>query len=174
MKNKIKLPRWETDTSGWYSIPFKDFAIELLAMQMKITAAYKSGNLPLVKKLQRELVTSDAAIHLAVKKITSTTSRNTPGLDGEVWNWPSQRLEGVVKLRYAIENIDKYKAQPLLRVWIPKAYTSELRPLGIPTVLDKAVQQLFLFSMEPVTETQMKAKLSMHSPEVLIDGDEAK
>ena len=85
-------------------------------MQMEITAAYISGNLPLVKKLQRELVTSDAAIHLVVKKITSTTSRNTPGLDGEVWNRPSQRLEGVVKLRYAIENIDKYKAQPLLRV----------------------------------------------------------
>jgi len=57
-------------------------------------------------------------------------------------------------LRYQIHNMDTYKAQGLKRAWIPKEYTTELRPLGIPTVKDRAIQILFLLAMEPVAETQ--------------------
>lgn len=48
----------------------------------------------------------------------------------------------------------EYKAQPLRRVFIPKGNKGETRPLGIPTVFDRAVQQLYYLGVDPVVETK--------------------
>jgi len=53
-----------------------------------------SGNLQHTKQLIRELTKHDAAISIAVKRVTAKTSRRTPGLDGITWVLPSERLEG--------------------------------------------------------------------------------
>lgn len=139
---------------SWYKLPWKQYEKELLDIQCEIAAAYMSGNLRHTKQLISELTKHDAAISIAVKRVTAKTSRRTPGLDGITWVLPSERLEGREWLRDTAINISIYKAQGLKRVWIPKAYTTELRPLGIPTVHDKAVQILWLLSIEPVAETQ--------------------
>ena len=47
----------------------------------------------------------------------------------------------------------KYHAQPLGRVYIEKYGKKEKRPLGIPTMQDRAMQGLMLFALEPVAET---------------------
>lgn len=46
-----------------------------------------------------------------------------------------------------------YKAKPLKRVYIPKKNKTEKRPLGIPTMKDRALQALYLLALEPVAET---------------------
>lgn len=53
-----------------------------------------SGNLRHTKQLISELTKHDAAISIAVKRVTAKTSRRTPGLDGITWDEPSERLEG--------------------------------------------------------------------------------
>lgn len=52
-----------------------------------------------------------------------------------------------------LRGLSSYKAQPVKRVWIEKPGKPDLRPLGIPTLYDRAVQALCLFALDPLAET---------------------
>lgn len=46
-----------------------------------------------------------------------------------------------------------YKAKPFRRVYIEKKGKNKKRPLGIPTMYDRAMQTLYALALEPVAET---------------------
>ncbi len=79
--------------------------------------------------------------------MTSSQGSKTPGVDKVVWSTPDAKLSAVKLLKRR-----GYKSQPLRRVYIPKA-NKELRALGIPTMVDRAQQALYLLSLEPIAET---------------------
>jgi RNA-directed DNA polymerase len=72
--------------------------------------------------------------------------KQTAGIDGMKNLSPKQRLELANKL----SKITKVK--PLRRVWIPKPGKTEKRPLGIPTIGDRALQALVKICLEPQWE----------------------
>jgi RNA-directed DNA polymerase len=100
-----------------------------------------------VKALQWLLTHSFSGKALAVKRVTENKGKRTPGVDRLIWRTPKAKLK-------AIETLKRrgYRPQPLRRVYIPKA-NGKQRPLGIPTMKDRAMQALYLLALEPITET---------------------
>jgi RNA-directed DNA polymerase len=81
-------------------------------------------------------------------------NRGAPGIDGmTVEQFPDFiRSPLWASVRKALEN-GTYKPQPVRRVYIPKA-SGGRRPLGIPTVLDRVIQQALAQVMEPLFDPE--------------------
>jgi RNA-directed DNA polymerase len=101
-----------------------------------------------VKTLQWLLTRSFSGKALAVKRVVSNRGRKTPGVDGVIWSTLKQKMEAVHNLRRR-----GYKALPLRRTYVPKK-NGKMRPLGIPTMHDRAMQALYALALQPVAETK--------------------
>src|SRR5690606_13406207 len=115
--------------------------------QVRIAKATKAGDWRRVKALQRFLVNSFSSRCLAVKRVTENAGKRTAGVDGATWSTPESKWHAVQQL-----SSRGYRPLPLRRVHIPKA-NGKKRPLGIPTMRDRAMQALYLLALEPVSET---------------------
>ncbi len=138
-------------TSEWSNIPWAKVRRKVFKLQKDIYQAVKSGNKVKARRLQKLLSKSYYAKLLAVKQVTQdNTGKKTAGVDGEKSLTPKQRLNLVQEMSYG------YKAKPLRRIWIPKPGGEEKRPLGIPTIRDRAMQALVKMVLEPYWEAQFE------------------
>lgn len=126
-------------------------------MQERLVEEYRQKQDKNVKNIQRQIVTSFAARALAVRRVASNSGSKTPGVDGLTWPNPAMRLAAIEEMRHWTQNPSQYKAKPVKRIMIPKPGKTELRPLGIPTLLDRAMQALYLSSLDPIVEEQSDA-----------------
>ena len=134
------------DKALWHQVDWAKAQSRVRCIQLKIMNAYEQDNPKQVKSLQRLLTRSFSAKVLAIRKATSSKGKSTPGVDGEVWNSPERKWRAVQML-----NQGKYRAKPLRRVDIPKS-NGKTRPLGIPTMYDRAMQALWGMALEPIAE----------------------
>jgi group II intron reverse transcriptase/maturase len=75
-----------------------------------------------------------------------------PGIDGVVHAEYAENLdENLLALESRLKE-GKYRARPVRRRWIAKAGSSKMRPLGIPVLEDKIVQQAVRMILEPIWE----------------------
>ena len=131
----------------WASIHWKQVLRNVRGMQMRIAKATQEGNWRRVKALQRTLTRSFSAKAWAVKRVTENQGKRSSGIDRELWNTPESKYCAIGKL-----NSRGYKPLPLRRVFIPKPNGKE-RPLGIPTMRDRAMQALHQLALDPVAES---------------------
>jgi len=91
-------------------------------------------------------------------RITLSSKRaNTPGIDGEIKLTVQARLPAILKRIRNDLLSDACNPLPARRVYIPKA-NGKQRPLGIPTLRDRIVQQAMLMAMEPMRESDFHAR----------------
>jgi RNA-directed DNA polymerase len=114
---------------------------------MRIAKAIKEKRYGKVKALQWILTHSYSAKLLAIKRVTTNKGHRTPGVDKKVWRTDRQKLAAISLLTRR-----GYKPQPLRRIYIRKK-NGKWRPLSIPTILDRAVQALYMLALQPVAET---------------------
>lgn len=131
----------------WGGIDFSKCERKVKKLQNRIAKAQREGKYNKVRALQHLLVTSFEAKALAVKRVTSNKGKHTAGVDGVIWDTNAKKCEAISSLKRR-----GYKTKPLKRVYIPKK-NGKKRPLGIPTMRDRAMQALYLMALLPITET---------------------
>lgn len=125
-------------------------------IQDKLYADSQKGR---VFKHLTEIITLPENIRLAYRNIKANHGSKTAGTDGrtikDLERLPDEKLVALVQ-----KKLDWYKPQSVLRVEIPKGSDpTKKRPLGIPTILDRLIQQCVLQVLEPICE----AKFHNHS-----------
>ena len=131
----------------WHSIDWAKSYQTVRRLQARIAKAVTDGRWNKVKALQWLLTHSFSGNACAVRRVIENKGHKTPGVDKETWNTPASKTRAVMSLSRR-----GYQPQPLRRVYIPKA-NGKQRPLGIPTMKDRAMQALHLSALEPVAET---------------------
>ncbi|MCT1392036.1 group II intron reverse transcriptase/maturase [Peribacillus frigoritolerans] len=105
-----------------------------------------------------EIIGSERNIRLAYRNIKTNKGSKTAGTDGltikDIWHLNDDQI--ICEVRKRLTN---YTPQPVRRVFIPKEGSDKKRPLGIPTIWDRLVQQSILQVLEPICE----AKFHPHS-----------
>nr|UZC30191.1 group II intron reverse transcriptase/maturase [Entomoneis sp.] len=135
-------------TDEWKKLPWKHFQKNLFRLQCRIYKAAKQNDYDSVKRLQSLLLGSKSPKYLAVRQVTQLNAgKKTAGVDCVKSLNPKERLQLVADL----DSIKTWKHKKLRRVFIPKA-NGKRRPLGIPTISDRAMQCLIKYALEPVYE----------------------
>lgn len=132
---------------NWHDIDWGKCNRIVRSHQVRIVKAIKEGRWGKVKALQRLLTHSFSGKAIAVRRVTENRGKRTPGVDNVTWSNPALKSQAIINLKQ-----HGYKPSPLRRVYIPKT-NGKRRPLGIPTMQDRAMQALYKLALEPVAET---------------------
>jgi RNA-directed DNA polymerase len=135
----------------WKNVDWRKAEIRVFKLQKRIFQASTRGDVKAVRKLQKTLIRSWSARLLAVRKVTQDNQgKKTAGVDGVKSLTPKDRLNLTNNLRIT------GKVRPTRRVMIPKPNSDEKRPLGIPTMYDRALQTLVKQTLEPEWEAKFE------------------
>lgn len=144
----VQQPAYE-----WKDMPWKQIERCVFKLQKRIYRAFVRGDVMAVHRLQRLLMKSWSAKAVAVRRVTQDNrGKKTAGVDRVKSLNPHQRLELVETL--TIQD----SVQPTRRVWIPKPGSTEKekRPLGIPTMRNRAAQALAKLALEGEWEARFE------------------
>lgn len=142
----VKSPMYE-----WKNVPWRKIQRNVFKLQKRIYQASLKGDRRTIHRLQRLLMKSHGGRLLAVRRVTQDNQgKKTAGIDGVKSLTPKQR--SILSRSLRVEG----KAQPVRRTYIPKPGTTEQRPLGIPTMKDRATQALVKLALEPEWEARFE------------------
>lgn len=141
-----------TPTYEWKAPPWRTLERAVFKLQRRIYRAADRGDRRTVHRLQRLLLRARAARLLAVRRVSQDKrGKRTAGVDGVKALTPTARLALAEALVLPVT------AMPTRRVWIPKPGTHDQRPLGIPTMRDRAAQALAALALEPEWEARFES-----------------
>ncbi len=99
------------------------------------------------------VISSEANIITAIHDLKQNHGSETPGCDGmtirDILNMHYEEVMETLKGQFI-----NYQPLPVRRVWIPKPGKTDMRPLGIPAVIDRIVQMCIKNILEPIMEAQ--------------------
>ena len=137
---------------GWENINWAKVEGIIFKLQKRIYRASQNDDIKLIRQLQKTIINSWYAKLLAIRKVTQENKgKNTAGVDGV------KSLDNRRRIKLAQDLKIDGRIRATRRVWIPKPGKSEKRPLGIPTMRDRAKQALLKLAIEPEWEARFES-----------------
>jgi RNA-directed DNA polymerase len=119
--------------------------------QELLVKAYIEKDMEKVRYLQISILKDFRTTAIAVRRVTTSSGSKTPGLDGRLANTNAERNELSLRVNKIVRSPSTYEPLAVKRVWIPKKDGTK-RPLGIPSIVDRAVQAVYLEAIDPIVE----------------------
>ena len=140
-------------STAWNAVDWRRANVLVRNLRQRIYRATAEGDLRKVRSLQKLMLRSYANVLVSVRRVAQQNAgAETPGVDRVLAKTPEARGQLVDALRTG----RKIRALPVRRIYIPKA-NGKQRPLGIPTLADRAVQAVVKNALEPEWEARFEA-----------------
>ena len=117
---------------------------------------YDAGGRPAWKGLL-EIMSAETTIVTAIHNIKSNHGSETPGVDGKRMRKDYLQRSFPAIIREIQNAFRHFEAEKIRRVYIDKPGKTEKRPLGIPSMRDRIVQECMRIVLEPICEAQFFA-----------------
>lgn len=98
-----------------------------------------------------EIIGSEQNICLAYRNLKTNSGSKTAGTDGLTIDDIKHLCDEDI-IKKVRSSLDNYQPKSVRRVFIPKSGSDKMRPLGIPCIWDRLVQQCILQVLEPICE----------------------
>lgn len=121
-------------------------------MQSVFDELYKKSLAKCEFKNLINIITTEENIRLAYRNLKKNAGSRTPGTDGKTIADLAKMSEPEL-IQLVQQKFKWYQPQSVRRKEIPKG-NGKTRPLGIPTIMDRLIQQCVLQVMEPICEAK--------------------
>lgn len=151
MRENISANGTEKQTD-WNNIDWKAANRRVRNLRQRIFRASQEGNLKKVRSLQKLMLKSYSNTLVSVRRVTQINAgKETAGIDKLTVKTPAARGKLVDELM----TFQPWRAKPARRFYIPKA-NGKLRPLGIPSIIDRCLQARVKNALEPFWEARFE------------------
>jgi RNA-directed DNA polymerase len=145
----------EGEDLDWDAINWRKVEDDVRRLRQRIFTASQAGDLKKVRNLQKLSLRSRSNTLLSVRRVTEVNAgRETAGIDGQVVLLSQDKAELADWMQH---NSAPWKAKPVKRVFIAKA-NGKQRGLGIPVIVDRALQARVSGALEPEWEARFEPK----------------
>ncbi len=99
-----------------------------------------------------EVAFNEVTITTAIHNIKANKGAKTPGVDNnKIDKYLQMKKDELIRLIQ--KQVLNYKPRPVKRIYIKKS-NGKLRPLGIPTILERIIQECIKIVIEPIVEAK--------------------
>lgn len=123
----------------------------LSEQQELLVKAYVKNEMEKVRYLQISILKNFRTTAIAVRRVTTSNGSKTPGFDGFLATTNNERNELFMRVHKIVRSPSTYEPLAVKRVWTPKK-DGTMRPLGTPSIIDRAVQAVYLEIIDPIVE----------------------
>lgn len=135
-----------------FTIDMKIHKSKVDKLQIKIALALKHENLKKAAYFSKVLVRSWSAALVAVHRVITNKGGKTPGIFKDVPKTNEDYIQLAKTAYYKVRKPNSYKASPLRRIYILKADGVSLRPISIPSYLDRTMQAIYDLALKVYME----------------------